>query len=71
MRKQFELSDPNSCTNKANNNEMMFTLLGRDPAAPGAIRFWCQMRILLGKNKLEDEQIQGALSAALIMEKER
>ena len=71
MRKQFELADPTSCLNKAKDNEMVFVLLGRDVCAAETIRDWCQRRILRGKNKLEDPQIQEALSAASIMERER
>lgn len=71
MRKQHELNDPNSCLNRAADNEMIFVLRGHDVAAPHAIREWCERRILMGKNKLEDNQIQEALAAAMIMERER
>ena len=71
MRKQFELNDRNSCLNRAANNEMLFVLRSHDIAAPETIRDWCQRRILRGKSKLEDPQIQEALAAALIMERER
>jgi hypothetical protein len=71
MRKQHELSDPGSCLNRAQNNEYVFVLRGHDVAAPYVIRAWCQMRIIMGKNKLEDHQIQEALAAANIMERER
>lgn len=71
MRKQFELQDPRSCLNQAIDNEMLFVLRSHDITAPATIREWCQQRILRGKNKLEDEQIQQALAAADIMERER
>lgn len=71
MRKQHEIADPESCLNKSQNNEMIFVLRGHDVAAPFAIRQWVQMRVTMGKNKLEDEQMQSALSMAGIMERER
>lgn len=44
MIKSEELANPNSCLNKARNNEMLFVLLARDPAAPAAIRAWIAER---------------------------
>lgn len=60
MLKRDELTDPNSCINKARDDEMTFVLLGRDPAAPVAIRAWINERIRLGKNKINDKQIADA-----------
>ena len=71
MRKQFEQADPESCLNRAQNNEMLFVLRGHDVCAAETIREWCWKRILRGKNKLEDKQIREALAAADIMERER
>ena len=71
MRKQFELKSPRSCLNKASDNEPLFVLLGRDPAAPAAIRAWVQLRILMRKNVFADKQIQEALDMADLMERER
>ena len=71
MRKTFEVSDPNSCLNRAQNNELIFVLISRDAAAASTIRYWCQLRILMGKNKQEDIQIQEALNMATMMERER
>lgn len=50
MRKKEELSNPNSCMNRARESEMTFVLLGRDAAAPVAIRAWVRERLRLGKN---------------------
>ena len=61
MRKRDELSDPNSCLNRAMPNEPLFVLLGRDVAAVPTVRFWIAERIKLGRNKLDDEQILEAL----------
>lgn len=70
MRKREELRDPDSCLNRAEFNEMVFVLLGRDAAAPAAIRAWANKRIWLGKNQIGDEQIQEALRCADTMEAE-
>jgi hypothetical protein len=69
MFKFDELVQPNSCLNKARNDEMIFVLLGRDPAAPAAIRAWVAERIRLQKNQPGDEQTHEALGCALKMEK--
>jgi len=69
--KSDELSDSNSCFNKAADSERLFVLLARDPAAPYALRAWVDERVRLGKNRLEDGQIQEALDCARLMELER
>ena len=71
MRKAQELTDPNSCMSKAKDNEMTFVLLGRDIAAPHAIRCWIQERVRTGKNKIDDSQIVDALECAQTMELEQ
>ncbi len=68
MTKQEELNQPTSCLNKARDEEMIFVLLGRDEAAPVAIRAWCEERIRLGKNSEEDIQIRQAYMCARYME---
>lgn len=60
MRKRDELTDPASCMSRARDDEMTFVLLGRDEAAPLAIRDWIEHRIRLGKNQRGDEQIVNA-----------
>ena len=71
MLKTDEISNPNSCLNKARPDERLFVLLARDPAAPDVIRFWARKRIWLGKNKITDPQIVEALECARLMEEER
>jgi hypothetical protein len=71
MIKHEELTNPDSCMNRALDNEMTFVLLARDAAAPVAIREWVAERIELGKNELTDEQIKEALACASAMEKQR
>lgn len=68
MLKARELSDPSSCMSRASSNEMTFVLLGRDTAAPYAIRAWVEERIRLGKNVYSDGQIVEALACADYME---
>lgn len=71
MIKREELSNPTSCMSRARDDEMTFVLLGRDIAAPVAIRAWVDERIKLGKNQLSDPQILEALDCAKIMEAQR
>ncbi len=71
MIKREELSNPNSCMNKARDDEMTFVLLGRDPAAPEAIRHWAARRVYLGKNEYDDPQITEALAVADEMERQQ
>ena len=70
MRKRDEILDRGSCLSKAEIDEMIFVLLGRDSAAPHAIREWCKERIKQGKNSPLDRQILDAIRCAEIMEKE-
>jgi hypothetical protein len=71
MIRREELSDPHSCLNRAHEDEMLFVLLGRDVAAPVAIRAWIAERIRIGKNKEDDFQIIEAQLAATDMEKRK
>jgi hypothetical protein len=59
-----ELLDPSSCMSRALDDEMTFVLLGRDRAAPAAIRAWIAERIRLGLNQPDDTQITGAVAVA-------
>lgn len=67
MLKRDELTNPNSCLNKARDDEMTFVLLGRDSAAAVTIRMWIEARILLGKNTRDDAQIREAEACAAEM----
>jgi hypothetical protein len=71
VRKLDELTNPNSCMSKAKDGEMTFVLLGRDAAAPAAIRAWIKERIRLGKNQPGDRQVTEAAACADTMEAER
>ena len=70
MLKRDEVAIPTSCLNKARDEEWIFILLARDPAAPAAIRAWVAERVRLGKNKITDAQVTSALAAATRMERE-
>ena len=71
MRKRDELKDPNSCINRAHDDELTFVLLGRDASAPTAILAWVDSRLKQGKNKSYDPQIIDALDTAYAMDFER
>ncbi len=70
MLKKDEISDKNSCLNRASDFELVFVLLARDVAAPVAIRAWVDERIKQNKNKPTDPQIREALDCANRMEKQ-
>ncbi len=42
MRKRLELSDPNSCINRAGDDEPVFVLRAHDPIATVAVRTWIE-----------------------------
>lgn len=68
MLKRGELTNPASCMSRARDDEMTFVLLGRDLAAPCAIRAWIEERIRLGKNLRRDAQILEAETCAAAMQ---
>jgi hypothetical protein len=70
MRKKDELSKSPTCMSTAHPEEMVFVLIGRDAAAPVAIRAWVAERLRLGKNEETDAQITEALDIATTMEME-
>jgi hypothetical protein len=65
-----EIHDPNSCLNRASNDEIIFVLRAKDPVAPTIIRFWCHMRILKNRNVYNDAQIREAFACATDMEEQ-
>jgi len=71
MLKSQEILDPSSCLNRAKDDEIVFVLLGRDLAAPVAIKEWCAIRVKLGKNQWHDKQIEEALACAKAMEEKQ
>jgi hypothetical protein len=71
MRKYEEMTRADSCLARARDEEMTFVLLGRDVAAPAAIRAWIAERIRLGKNRPDDAQVREAEQCARTMEADR
>lgn len=71
MLKIDERNIATSCWNRADLNERIFVLLGRDPAASAAIHAWVDERIRLGKNTPSDLQIVEAIECARQMDLER
>lgn len=68
MKKYEERDNPNTCWNKAREDEMLFVLLERDDAFPGTVRYWISERIRLGLNKPGDEKLVRAEAAAKYVE---
>ena len=64
MQKRKELSDPNSCLNKAKDDELIFVLVEHDVTSPDTVRDWVARRLDKGKNKITDPQIIEALAWA-------
>jgi len=62
MEKHRELSEPNSCWNRAEDGELVFVLLARDIAAPNTVIEWAKWRVEMGKNDFNDPQIREALA---------
>lgn len=60
MTKELELSDPNSCFNKARPDEQIFVLREKDLAAPETILYWIQQRMRLMLNIAGDEKLTAA-----------
>ena len=71
MKKKEEITNPQSCLSKADPEEMLFVLLARDAAAPGAIRFWASERLRMRMNDADDDKIKEALACADAMYKQR
>jgi hypothetical protein len=71
MRKDLEATDPQSCWNKAREDELVFVLLGRDKTAPAVIDAWCAERIRIGKNTEGDAQITEARELAAAIREEQ
>jgi hypothetical protein len=66
--KRDELANPNSCLNRAKDDEYVFVLKGTDITTPGTIRDWVKRRIQAGKNRPDDAQIVNALVDARAIE---
>ena len=50
MLQNLELSDPNSCINKADPQEPVFVLRGQDLTSPAFVLAWAELARVLGCN---------------------
>jgi hypothetical protein len=71
MRKKDELANPNSCLNRAKDNEWLFVLKASDICSPGAVRDWVKRRLKKKRNQPGDAQIIEALQCAQSMEEQK
>ena len=71
MTKSENLANPNSCWNKALDDEEVFILLARDRAAVVAISAWMEERHKLGLNSATDPQILSTAVSIQKMEEQR
>lgn len=69
--KYQELANPNSCLNKAKDDEWLFVLLGRDLSAPVAVRAWIEDRVKRHLNTRDDAKIREAEAWILHVTKEQ
>ena len=60
------------CLSKAEPDEPMFILLGRDPTAPLVVTFWRALKLVMranGDSQTSDEKLREATECSLAMEK--
>jgi hypothetical protein len=67
VRKRDEMADPNSCLNRAKEDEYLFVLLERDLDVPGTIEDWCRRRVERGKSAPASPEIVEAHHAARLI----
>lgn len=61
MTKAEHLADPNSCWNKAKDDEPIFVVLGRDLAYTATVHEWASARYEHGLNYFSDAKVVSAL----------
>jgi hypothetical protein len=64
MTKSEEISNPNSCLNKAAGDELVFVLRAKDSCAADTVRAWVTYRLKSGKNEPDDWKIIEAVAWA-------
>lgn len=64
MIKRKELSDPNSCINRAEDDEPVFVLRAKDPIASQVVLYWCKLAYRIH----EEEKIREADDLAIDMD---
>ena len=60
MIKRDELALPDSCLNKAADDEPVFVIRAKDAVAMATVMAWSNFRIVNGMNKPDDAKIQEA-----------
>jgi hypothetical protein len=65
MIKSEEIVNPNSCLNKAGDDEMVFVVRAKDPAFRATIMFWVLERVRMGVNHPADKKLLDALKCAM------
>lgn len=65
MKKRDEISSPESCLNRADDDEDVFVLLGRDTSFAITVIFWCLHRVYSQRNTPYDHQILSAVMQAI------
>lgn len=65
MKKGDEIAQPNSCLNKAAEDEPVFVLRAKDPIAPAAVEEWARLAQATGRH--EPEKIEEARALAQAM----
>lgn len=71
MLKLQEITDPQSCLNRAKDDEFVFVLREKDPCMAMTIRNWIEARVLAGLNKRSDEKIKTAEALVIHLETNR
>lgn len=71
MTKLEMISDPNSCLNKAADDEIVFTLRSKDPEAAETIRDWARRRVAHCYDEADSPKILDALQIADAIDKQR
>lgn len=66
MRKQDEIADPNSCLNRAHDDEPLFVIRAKDELSATLVRQWAETAAMT--NAHEPEKIQEARMLAESME---
>lgn len=56
MNKMQTISDPKSCLNKAESDEPIFVLRGKDPLAAQTVRNWAEAALALGTHSVGKAQ---------------
>lgn len=64
MIKREELSNPNSCLNKAEDDEILFVFRDKDLTFADVVRYWIGKRIQYGLNKPGDAKLVEAEETA-------